>query len=56
MTSSWRIRISGQRRRKPNVDLLVQAVLALAEQLQAEVEESKPSPEIPPAEPEQVTP
>jgi hypothetical protein len=29
----WRIRVYGRPKRKPDIDLLVQAVLALAEQL-----------------------
>ena len=32
----WRIRVSGRPKRKPDIDLLVQAVLALAEQLASE--------------------
>lgn len=33
MTQHWQIRISGQPKKRPNIELLVQAVLALAEQL-----------------------
>ena len=36
MTQHWRIRISGQPKKRPNIELLVQAVLALAEQLHVE--------------------
>jgi hypothetical protein len=36
MTGQWRIRISGRPRKQPDIGLLVQAVLALGEQLQRE--------------------
>ena len=39
MTQAWRIRISGKQRKEPDITLLVQAVLALSEQLQREAQE-----------------
>ena len=36
MSRQWRVRVSGKPRRKPDIGLLVQAVLALGEQLQRE--------------------
>jgi hypothetical protein len=39
MTKQWRIRITGKPRKEPDIALLVQAVLALGEQMQREVDE-----------------
>lgn len=36
MTKQWRIRVSGRPRKQPDIALLVQAVLALSEQLAQE--------------------
>ena len=36
MTAQWRIRVGGRPRAHPNVQLLIQAALALAEQLEQE--------------------
>ena len=36
MTKQWRVRVSGKPRKQPDVALLVQAVLALSEQLAQE--------------------
>jgi hypothetical protein len=36
MTKQWRVRVSGKPRKEPHVGMLVQAVLALAEQLNQE--------------------
>lgn len=40
MSRAWRIRVQSHGQRKqPNIDLLVRAVLALGEQMQAEADE-----------------
>lgn len=39
MTQQWRVRISGKPRKDPDIALLVQAVLALGEQMQREASE-----------------
>lgn len=36
MTKRWRVRVSGKPRKQPDIALLVQAVLALSEQLAQE--------------------
>lgn len=48
MTAQWRVRIRGRPRVSPNVQLLVQAVLALAEQLEHERAAPDP-PNLPPS-------
>jgi hypothetical protein len=49
----WRIRVSGRPKKRPDIDLLVQAVLALAGQLQQEREEHRADPTESPSEPPQ---
>jgi hypothetical protein len=51
MSQQWRIRVSGQPKKKPNIDLLVQAVLALAEQMQQDAQARKAVPDDPPSQP-----
>lgn len=41
MTKQWRVRISGKPRKEPDVAMLVQAVLALSEQLARERAETE---------------
>ena len=43
MTPQWRIRISGRPRQKPNMTLLVKAVLALGEEMQRAGEQAAAS-------------
>lgn len=43
MSEQWRIRVSGKPRREPNISLLVQAMLALGNELQREVLEREPA-------------
>jgi hypothetical protein len=44
MTKQWRVRVSGKPRKQPDIALLVQAVLALSEQLaQERAERETPS-------------
>jgi hypothetical protein len=49
MSHQWRIRISGKLRKEPDIALLVQAVLALSEQMQREQRDQ--APEVVPTEP-----
>jgi len=39
MTKQWRVRVSGKPRKQPDIALLVQAVLAISEQLAGEQSE-----------------
>lgn len=39
MNRQWRVRVSGKPRENPDMNLLVQAVLALGEQMQREADE-----------------
>jgi hypothetical protein len=49
MTQQWRIRISGRPKQKPDMTLLVKAVLALGEEMQRareqEVVQTEPQPD-----------
>lgn len=47
MTKQWKVRVSGKPRKQPDIALLVQAVLALSEQLAQERAEREAQPQPP---------
>lgn len=55
MTRQWRVRITGRPKPKPDMALLVQAVLALGEEMQRAKEQEAAQPEPQPDTPPETT-